>query len=61
MLSPIYISELAPANIRGRLSTVQQVMIITGLTAAFLVTYFLAPSAGGSLGDGAGISSRRWM
>ena len=37
-----YISEVAPANIRGRLTTVQQVMIITGLTAAFVVNYFLA-------------------
>src|SRR4051795_5249751 len=42
VLSPAYISEVAPANIRGRLTTVQQIMIITGLTAAFLVNYFLA-------------------
>src|SRR6185436_4479234 len=35
VLSPAYISEVAPANIRGRMTTVQQVMIITGLTAAF--------------------------
>jgi SP family sugar:H+ symporter-like MFS transporter len=61
VLSPLYISEVAPANIRGRLSTVQQVMIITGLTAAFLVNYCLAQSAGGSLGDVAGISAWRWM
>ena len=31
----VHISEVAPANIRGRLTTVQQIMIITGLTAAF--------------------------
>ncbi|HYD25168.1 MAG TPA: sugar porter family MFS transporter [Croceibacterium sp.] len=61
VLSPLYISEVAPANIRGRLSTVQQVMIITGLTAAFLVNYFLAQSAGNSLGDVAGIAAWRWM
>jgi SP family sugar:H+ symporter-like MFS transporter len=42
VLSPAYISEVAPANIRGRMTTVQQVMIITGLTAAFLANYFLA-------------------
>src|SRR5690606_26099974 len=41
VLSPLYISEVAPANVRGRLTTVQQVMIITGLTAAFVVNYFL--------------------
>ena len=48
VLSPAYISEVAPANIRGRLTTVQQIMIITGLTAAFVVNYFLAQSAGES-------------
>ena len=46
VLSPAYISEVAPANIRGRLTTVQQIMIITGLTAAFVVNYFLAKTAG---------------
>jgi SP family sugar:H+ symporter-like MFS transporter len=61
VLSPLYISEMAPANIRGRLTTVQQVMIITGLTAAFVVNYFLAQSAGSSLGDVAGLPAWRWM
>ncbi len=61
VLSPLYISEVAPANIRGRLTTVQQVMIITGLTAAFVVNYFLAQSAGSSLGEVAGTAAWRWM
>ncbi|AQR61467.1 MFS transporter [Brevundimonas sp. LM2] len=61
VLSPLYISEVAPANIRGRMSTVQQVMIITGLTAAFLVNYFLAQQAGSSLGEIGGTSAWRWM
>jgi SP family sugar:H+ symporter-like MFS transporter len=61
VLSPLYISEMAPANIRGRLTTVQQVMIITGLTAAFVVNYFLAQSAGSSLGDVGGLPAWRWM
>ena len=53
VLSPAYISEVAPANIRGRMTTVQQVMIITGLTAAFLANYVLAAVAGqpGVAGD----------
>ena len=46
VLSPAYISEVTPANIRGRLSSVQQVMIIAGLTGAFFANYFLAQSAG---------------
>ncbi len=61
VLSPLYISEVAPARIRGRMSTVQQVMIITGLTAAFLVNYFLAQRAGSSLGEIAGTEAWRWM
>lgn len=61
VLSPLYISEIAPANIRGRLTTVQQVMIITGLTAAFVVNYFLAQSAGDSLGELGGREAWRWM
>ncbi len=61
VLSPLYISEVAPANIRGRLTTVQQVMIITGLTAAFVVNYLLAQAAGSSLGEVAGVMAWRWM
>jgi len=62
VLSPAYISEVAPASIRGRLTTVQQIMIITGLTAAFLVNYFLAASAGVSTAQfWGGIEAWRWM
>ncbi len=61
VLSPLYISEVAPAHIRGRLTTVQQVMIISGLTAAFVVNYFFAQAAGGSLGQVGGIAAWRWM
>lgn len=61
VLSPLYISEMAPANIRGRLTTVQQVMIISGLTAAFVVNYFLAQAAGDSLGEIGGTTAWRWM
>lgn len=62
VLSPAYISEVAPANIRGRLTTVQQIMIITGLTAAFVVNYFLAKSAGLSTARlWGGIEAWRWM
>jgi SP family sugar:H+ symporter-like MFS transporter len=62
VLSPAYISEVAPASIRGRLTTVQQIMIITGLTAAFVVNYFLAKTAGVSTAKfWAGIEAWRWM
>ena len=62
VLSPAYISEIAPAEIRGRLTTVQQIMIITGLTAAFVVNYFLAKGAGVSTATfWGGIQAWRWM
>lgn len=46
VLSPAYISEVAPAHIRGRMTTVQQIMIISGITAAFLVNYAFQQAAG---------------
>jgi len=62
VLSPAYISEVTPANIRGRLSSVQQIMIITGLTGAFLANYVLAHSAGGSTAEfWGGFPAWRWM
>jgi MFS transporter, SP family, sugar:H+ symporter len=62
VLSPAYISEVTPANIRGRLSSVQQVMIISGLTGAFLANYYLAQAAGSSLGEfWMGYQAWRWM
>jgi SP family sugar:H+ symporter-like MFS transporter len=62
VLSPAYIAEVAPASIRGRMTTVQQVMIITGLTLAFLVNYALAAAAGDSTEPfWAGIVAWRWM
>src|SRR3954466_4684332 len=62
VLSPAYISEVAPASIRGRMTTVQQIMIITGLTAAFVVNYFLAKSAGVSTATfWGGLEAWRWM
>lgn len=62
VLSPAYISEVAPASVRGRLTTLQQIMIIIGLTIAFVVNYFLALSAGESTASyWAGIEAWRWM
>ena len=62
VLSPAYISEVAPASIRGRMTTVQQIMIITGLTGAFLVNYFLADAAGASTESfWLGLEAWRWM
>lgn len=48
ILAPAYISEVAPAHIRGRLATLQQLMIVIGLFAAFLSNYLLAGISGGA-------------
>jgi SP family sugar:H+ symporter-like MFS transporter len=62
VLSPAYISEVTPAHVRGRLSSAQQVMIIAGLTGAFLANYYLAQAAGSSLGTfWGGQAAWRWM
>ena len=62
VLTPAYISEVTPASMRGRLSSVQQIMIITGLTGAFVANYALAKTAGGSTADfWMGFPAWRWM
>jgi SP family sugar:H+ symporter-like MFS transporter len=62
VLSPAYISEVAPASIRGRMTTIQQIMIITGLTAAFVVNWYMARAAGESTAPyWLGLEAWRWM
>ena len=62
VLAPAYISEVAPAQYRGRLSSIQQIAIITGLTASFISNWLLARTAGGSTEILAGgFEAWRWM
>jgi MFS transporter, SP family, sugar:H+ symporter len=62
VLSPAYISEVTPAAMRGRLSSLQQIMIIAGLTGAFLINYYLAQAAGVSTNIfWLGYPAWRWM
>ena len=62
VISPVYISEVTPAAIRGRLSSVQQVMIISGLTGAFVANFVLARYAGGSTAElWVDFPAWRWM
>lgn len=62
VLAPAYIAEIAPAAIRGRLATLQQLAIVLGLFTAFLSNYLIASVAGGAEGllflD---IAAWRWM
>ncbi len=42
MISPMYIAEIAPANIRGRLVSFNQFAIIFGMLLIYFVNYFIA-------------------
>ena len=46
VLAPAYIAEVAPAHIRGRLGSLQQLAIVIGLFVAFLSNYAIAHAAG---------------
>jgi SP family arabinose:H+ symporter-like MFS transporter len=41
LLSPMYVSEVSPASIRGRMGTVYQLSIITGLLTSYSINYLL--------------------
>src|SRR4249919_330468 len=62
VMSPAYIAEVASARYRGRLATVQQIAIISGLFMAFLSNYLLAKAAGASTEAlWLGHAAWRWM
>jgi SP family sugar:H+ symporter-like MFS transporter len=62
VLAPMYIAEVAPARLRGRLASLQQLAIVLGLFSAFLSNYLLARAAGGAAQTlWAGAPAWRWM
>ena len=62
VMAPAYISEIAPSQYRGRLTTIQQIAIIFGLFSAFLSNYLLADFAGSSMSEfWLGFETWRWM
>jgi len=42
MLSPLYIAEIAPAHLRGRLVSCNQFAIVFGMLVVYFVNYFIA-------------------
>jgi sugar porter (SP) family MFS transporter len=48
VIAPAYIAEVAPPEIRGRLGSLQQLAIVTGIFASLLVDYAIAAAAGGA-------------
>ena len=62
VLAPAYIAEVAPAALRGRLATLQQLAIVLGLFAAFVSNYLIASAAGSAENPfWLGIEAWRWM
>lgn len=62
VISPAYIGEIAPANIRGRLISLQQLAIVIGLFTAFFSNYALALISGGASETlWWGFGTWRWM
>jgi MFS transporter, SP family, sugar:H+ symporter len=61
VLSPAYISEVTPARLRGRLSSIQQIMIIVGLAGAATSNLMIQQAAGSSVADIMGFPAWRWM
>ena len=48
VIAPAYIAEISPARIRGRLASLQQLAIVTGIFISLLVDFIFATVAGGS-------------
>jgi len=62
VIAPAYIAECSPAQMRGRLGSLQQLAIVTGIFTALLIDYFIAVSAGSAeLPFWFGIAAWRWM
>ncbi|WP_206475498.1 sugar porter family MFS transporter [Microbacterium sp. KRD172] len=62
VIAPAYIAEVSPAKVRGRLGSLQQLAIVTGIFTALLSNALLA-SIAGSAADVLwfGIEAWRWM
>ena len=58
MTSPMYIAEISPARFRGRLVSVNQLAIVTGMLVVYFVNYWIA-----GLGDETWneVAGWRWM
>jgi SP family sugar:H+ symporter-like MFS transporter len=62
VIAPAYIAETSPPRIRGRLGSLQQLAIVTGIFLSLAVDYVLAQLAGGSREVlWLGLPAWRWM
>lgn len=62
VIAPAYIAEIAPARLRGRLGSLQQLAIVLGISAALLGDYAIARVSGSASAVFAlGLPAWRWM
>ena len=61
VIAPAYIAEVSPAHMRGRLGSLQQLAIVTGIFVALLSDALLADVAGGAAEPLWGLHAWRWM
>ncbi|MBT2484048.1 MULTISPECIES: sugar porter family MFS transporter [unclassified Microbacterium] len=61
VIAPAYIAEVSPAHMRGRLGSLQQLAIVTGIFTALLSDALLANVAGGAAKPLWGLDAWRWM
>lgn len=62
VIAPAYIAEVAPAHLRGRLGSLQQLAIVVGIFIALLSDYFIAVAAGSASSPfWFGVTAWRWM
>ena len=62
VIAPAYIAEVSPPQIRGRLGSLQQLAIVTGIFVALLVDFAIVAAAGSASSDWLfGIAAWRWM
>ncbi|HUA80793.1 MAG TPA: MFS transporter, partial [Dyella sp.] len=62
VIAPAYIAEVSPANVRGRLGSMQQLAIVLGIFVALLSDAWLASTAGGAAQKlWFGLEAWRWM
>lgn len=63
VMAPMYIAEIAPAPIRGRMGSLQQFAIVIGIFATGLVNYLVLQAAGGNARNTwlLGLEAWQWM
>ena len=62
VIAPAYIAEISPAAIRGRLGSLFQMAIVTGILVALVSDLLIADAAGGAAEEWlVGLDAWRWM